>query len=390
METLKNLLKNNMRQYTMLLALVVLMIFFQIVTNGILLVPMNITNLILQNAYVFILAIGMMILLIEGGNIDLSVGSTVAFIGAISGILIVGFHWSVILVILLDLVIGVIIGVWQGFWVAYIRIPGFIVTLAGMLLFRGLTLNFLKGQTISPFPDEFQQISNGFLPDIFGSQDLNLTALLVGVVLAVAYILFQIRARGTKRKYNFDIVPLYLFIIQLVLVTGAIMLVSYWLAAYKGIPIIFLIIGILIIVYSFFTAKTIFGRYIYASGGNEKAAALSGINVNKVLFLAYVNMALLAAFAGIVSTARLDAASPSNGLNFEMDAISACFVGGASMYGGAGTITGAIIGALFMGVLNNGMSIIGLGTDVQQIVKGLVLLLAVAFDIISKTRSKAA
>lgn len=390
METLKNLLRNNMRQYTMLVALVVLMIFFQVVTGGILLVPMNITNLILQNAYVFILAIGMMILLIDGGNIDLAVGSVVAFIGAISGTFIVNFKWPVLLVVVLDLVVGLLIGMWQGFWIAYVRIPGFIVTLAGMLLFRGLTLSILKGLTIAPFPNSFQLISNGFLPDIFGNQALNLTALLIGVILAVIYIFFQIRSRAAKRKYNFDIVPSYLFIIQLVVVSAVIMLISYWLAAYKGIPIIFLIIGILIVVYSFFTSKTVPGRYIYACGGNEKAAALSGINVNKVLFLVYTNMAVLAAFAGIAFTSRLNAAAPSSGQNFEMDAISACFVGGASMYGGAGTVAGAIIGALFMGVLNNGMSIIGLGTDIQQIVKGLVLLFAVAFDIISKSRAKAA
>jgi putative multiple sugar transport system permease protein len=390
METLKNLLRNNMRQYTMLVALVVLMLFFQIVTNGILLVPMNITNLVLQNAYVFILAIGMMILLIKGGNIDLSVGSITAFTGAISGILIVSDHWSVLPVVMIDLVVGVLIGCWQGFWVAYVRIPGFIVTLAGMLIFRGLTLNFLKGLTISPFPNDFQQIANGFVPDLFGSHGLNRTALLTGVLLVVAYILFQVRNRAARRKYHFDLIPLYLFIMQLVLVAAAIMLISYWLASYKGLPVIFLIIAILVIGYSFFTSMTVPGRYLYASGGNEKAAALSGINVNRVMFFVYVNMAVLATFAGIVATARLNAASPVNGTNFEMDAISACFVGGASMYGGAGTVTGAIIGALFMGVLNNGMSIIGLGTDVQMVVKGLVLLLAVAFDIVSKARAKAA
>lgn len=389
METLKNLLKNNIRQYTMLVALVLLMLFFQIITNGILLVPMNITNLVLQNAYVFILAIGMMILLIKGGNIDLSVGSITAFTGAISGLLIVSNHWLVFPVLVIDLAIGILIGCWQGFWVAYVRIPGFIVTLAGMLIFRGLTLSILKGLTISPFPNDFQQIANGFVPDIFGFQDLNITALLAGVILVITYILFQIRNRVARRKYNFELIPLYLFVIQLFLATGAIMLISYWLASYKGIPVIFLIIAILVMGYSFFTSTTVPGRYLYASGGNEKAAALSGINVNRVMFFAYVNMAVLATFAGIVATARLNAASPANGLNFEMDAISACFVGGASMYGGAGTVTGAIIGALFMGVLNNGMSIVGLGSDVQQVVKGLVLLLAVAFDIVSKTRTKA-
>jgi putative multiple sugar transport system permease protein len=374
----------------MLIALIFITIFFQIMTNGILLVPMNVTNLILQNAYVFILAIGMTITILTGGNIDLSVGSVVAFIGAICGTFIITMKMNLGLALILALLIGVIIGMWQGFWIAYIRIPAFIVTLAGMLLFRGLTVFMLKGLTINPFPDAFQYISSGFLPDMaknaFGKY--HATAVITGIAVAVLYIFYQIRRRASQRRNGFDVMSPPLFLLQVAIISAFIMLLSIWLAAYKGLPVIFVIIGILILSYSFFTTRTVPGRYLYAMGGNEKAARLSGINTNKVMFLAYVNMGVLAAVAGIAYTARLNAASPQSGLNFELDAIAACFIGGASAYGGIGTIIGSIIGALVMGVLNNGMSILGIGSDVQQIVKGLVLLLAVAFDVLSKKKSR--
>lgn len=372
-----------MRQYTMLIALIVLMIIFQVATNGILLVPMNITNLIIQNAYVFILAIGMMLLLINGGNIDLAVGSVVAFVGAILGLLMITYHQPLWLAIIVALAIGAVIGIWQGFWIGYVRMPGFIVTLAGMLIFRGLTNKILNGMTIAPFDPSFVNISAGFVPN-------KMSAIVAGFILMVALIVLQVRSRAKKLKYTSDVLPWPLFIIKLVLLSAVIMLLSYWFYLYLGIPIIFVIILVLIVGYSFFTSKTVQGRYIYAMGGNERAAKLSGINTNKVLFLCYVNMGILAAVAAIDSTSRLDGASPLAGQNYEMDAISSCFIGGASMYGGAGTIVGAIIGALFMGVLNNGMSILGIGTDIQLIVKGLVLLFAVAFDIYSKSRAKAA
>jgi putative multiple sugar transport system permease protein len=374
----------------MLIALIFITIFFQIMTNGILLVPMNVTNLILQNAYVFILAIGMTLTILTGGNIDLSVGSVVAFIGAMCGTFIITMKMDVGVSLILALLIGFAIGVWQGFWIAYVRIPAFIVTLAGMLLFRGLTVFILKGLTINPFPDVFQYISSGFLPDIaknaFGKY--HATAVIAGIATVALYVLFLIRRRASQRKNGFDVMSGPLFLMQLIIVSAFIMVFSIWLAAYKGIPVIFLIITILILSYSFFTTRTVPGRYLYFMGGNEKAARLSGINTNKVLFFAYVNMGVLAAVAGIAYTARLNAASPQSGLNFELDAIAACFIGGASAYGGIGTIIGSIIGALVMGVLNNGMSILGIGSDVQQIVKGLVLLLAVAFDVLSKKRSR--
>lgn len=391
MQSIKDVFKNNIRQYAMFIALIVITVFFQILTKGILLLPMNVTNLVLQNSYVLILAIGMTLCILSGGNIDLSVGSVAAFIGAIAGTLIINMEMDVGLTIFICLLIGILIGIWQGFWIAYLRIPAFIVTLAGMLMFRGLTIAMLKGLTLSPFPEKFQQISSGFIPDVFGGlgTKLNITALIVGVIISVIYVLLQIKKRAEQEKYNFEVIAMPLFIAKIILVLAAINLFAYWLAAYKGVPIIFVLIGVLILVYSFFTTRTVPGRYIYAMGGNEKAAKLSGINTNRVLFFTYVNMAFLAAVAGIVFTARLNAASPQAGMNFELDAIAACFIGGASAYGGVGTVSGAIIGALVMGVLNNGMSILGVGSDMQMIIKGFVLLMAVAFDVLSKAKDRA-
>ena len=351
---------------------------------------MNVTNLVLQNAYVFILAIGMTLTILAGGNIDLSVGSLVAFIGALCGAFIVTMKMNSALGILLALIIGLLVGVWQGYWIAYVRIPAFIVTLAGMLIFRGLTIFMLQGLTIAPFPDSFQQISSGFVADFMGSSGgaLNITAIAAGVVVTILYIISNLRRRASRTKNGFENGSLPLFVAQLAAIGAVIMLIAFWLAAYKGLPIIFIIILVLVVAYSFFTTRTVPGRYFYAMGGNEKAARLSGINTDRILFFAYVNMGVLSAVAGIAFTSRLNAASPQAGLGFELDAIAACFIGGASAYGGVGTIVGAIIGALVMGVLNNGMSIMGVGTDIQQVVKGLVLLLAVAFDVMSKKKAR--
>ena len=372
----------------MLIALVVIIILFQILTKGILLVPMNVTNLILQNSYVFILSIGMTLCIVSSSNIDLSVGSVVAFIGALAGILIINNKMPVFPAILICLAVGVLIGIWQGFWIAYVRIPAFIVTLAGMLLFRGLTVKLLQGLTLSPFPKSFQAISGGFFPDIFGGSNINITTIIVGIIFSAIYIYIEFKNRAEREKYNFELIPLSLCIAKIILIVSAIMLVTYWLAVYKGIPIMFAIIGILVFIYTIITSKTIPGRYLYAMGGNEKSAKLSGINTNKVLFLVYVNMAVLSSIAAISFTSRLNAASPQSGMNFELDAIAACYIGGASAYGGVGTVIGAIIGALVMGVLNNGMSIIGVGSDMQMAIKGLVLLLAVAFDVVSKRKAR--
>jgi putative multiple sugar transport system permease protein len=390
MDVIKNLFKKNIRQYAMLIALVVIMVFFQIATDGILLVPMNVTNLILQNGYVFILAIGMTLTILTGGNIDLSVGSLCALIGAIAGTMIITMQMNIALAIVLCVLLAIAIGMWQGFWIAYIRIPSFIVTLAGMLLFRGLTVTMLKGLTLAPFPESFQRISSGFIPDIFNGfgTKLNFTAIIVGIIIYVLYVVFQLKTRVKRQKSDFIVSSLTFFIIQIIAIVCVINLFFYWLAAYKGIPIALVFIGTLIVVYTIFTTKTVPGRYLYAMGGNEKAAKLSGINTNKVLFFTYVNMAVLAAIAGIMFASRINSASPQAGLNFELDAIGACFIGGASAYGGIGTIPGAIIGALVMGVLNNGMSILGVGSDWQMSIKGIVLLTAVAFDVISKKKAK--
>jgi putative multiple sugar transport system permease protein len=389
LNTIKEVFKKNIRQYAMLIALIVIMALFQNLTDGILLKPQNVTNLILQNSYVIILAIGMVLCILSSGNIDLSVGSIVAFVGAITGTLIVTMKVNVGLAILIAILAGAVIGIWQGFWIAYMRIPAFIVTLAGMLLFRGLTLVILQGKTIAPFPKSFLFISSGFLPDYFGVvSKIHITALVLGALASLIYVILEIKKRSSKKKYNFEVLSLPLFIVQLAVVLAVINVFSYWLASYKGIPVILILLAALIIVYSFITTKTVFGRHIYAMGGNEKAAKLSGINTNKVLFLTYVNMAVLSAVTGVVFTARLMAATPSAGNNFELDAIAACFIGGASSTGGVGTVIGAIIGALVMGVLNNGMSILGVGSDWQMAIKGIVLLAAVAFDIVSKKRGK--
>lgn len=395
--SVKTVLKNNIRQYAMLIALFTAMIIFQIATKGIFLKPMNVTNLILQNSYVLILAIGMTLCILTGGNIDLSVGSVCAFIGGIVGTLIINMKMDVWLAILIAIMAGALIGVWQGFWIAYVRIPAFIVTLSGMLIFRGLTNTLLKGLTLAPFPESFVKLSSGYIPDFFNVMginikvrdiNINITALVVGILASVIYVFLENKKRAEKKKYEMYIIPLPLFIVQLVFVVAAINVFFFYLAIHKGVPIILAIITVLLIGYSILTMKTVPGRYIYAMGGNEKAAKLSGINTNKVLFLTYVNMSVLAAIAGIAFTARSDAASPVAGVNFELDAIAACFIGGASAYGGVGTVIGAVIGALFMGVLNNGMSSLGVGSDWQMTIKGLVLLAAVAFDVISKSRAK--
>lgn len=382
---------NNIRQYAMIIALLVIVFLFQILTKGILLMPQNVANLILQNGYVIILGIGMMLCILTGGNIDLSVGSVVAFTAAIAGSLIIGMKMDVWLAIVITIIAGFAIGAWQGFWIAYVKVPAFIATLAGMLIFRGLTNAILHGLTLAPFPQNYLVLTAGFIKDIFKfpGLKLNITSLAAGVIIVFFYIFSSIRNRINKRKYKFEVTSLSLFMIQLVLMCSVIMLFFYWLARYKGMPTVLVLIGVLTVAYTFFTNKTVFGRYIYAMGGNEKAARLSGINTKMVLFFVYLNMGVLATITGIVFSARLNAASPLAGNMFELDAIAACFIGGASAAGGVGTVIGAVIGALVMGVLNNGMSIIGVGIEWQAVIKGMVLLSAIAFDVYSKSRSRA-
>ncbi|QPA32374.1 multiple monosaccharide ABC transporter permease [Thermaerobacillus caldiproteolyticus] len=378
--------KNNMRSYSMVVALVLIMLLFQILTEGILLRPLNITNLILQNSYILVLAIGMMLVIITG-HIDLSVGSIAAFVGALAAILMVEHHVPTYVTVIISLLLGAFIGAWQGFWVAYVKIPAFIVTLAGMLLFRGLTMVILEGQSIAPFPKSFQNISSGFIPDLFHGTSLHIFTLVVGFILSVVFIWLEIKKRNTQTKYGFDVSPRVAFVAKLIAIVAIINIFSYVLATYEGIPNILIILATLIIVYSFVANKTVIGRHIYAIGGNEKAAQLSGIKTKRVTFWVFVNMGVLSALSGLIFAARLNAATPKAGNLFELDAIAACFIGGASAYGGIGTVNGAIIGGLVMGVMNNGMSLLGLGIDWQQAIKGLVLLAAVAFDIYNKNKA---
>lgn len=386
MQTLVSMAKKNLKSSSMIIALVFIMLLFQILTEGILLKPLNITNLILQNSYILVLAIGMVLVIITG-HIDLSVGSIAAFVGAIAGILIVTYHVSTPLAIIISLLIGAVIGAWQGFWIAYVKIPAFIVTLAGMLLFRGLTMVVLQGQSIAPFPKSFQGMSSGFIPDLFGGGEVHLLTILIGVLLSVILIFTELKNRRNQMKYQFDVSPTSVFVAKLAALVAILLVFSYVLATYNGIPNILIILAVLILVYTFVMRKTIIGRHIYAIGGNEKAALLSGVKTKKVTFWVFVNMGVLSALSGLIFAARLNAATPKAGNLFELDAIAACFIGGASAYGGIGTVPGAIIGGLVMGVMNNGMSLIGLGIDWQQAIKGLVLLAAVAFDIYNKNKA---
>ena len=369
----------------MLIALVAIMVFFQFYTGGILFRPVNLTNLILQNSFIVIMALGML-LVIVAGHIDLSVGSIVAFVGAIAAILTVQWGMNPFLAALICLVIGGIIGAAQGYWIAYHRIPSFIVTLAGMLVFRGLTLFVLGGKNIGPFPTDFQIISTGFLPDIGGIEGLNTTSMILTVLITVVLFYLAWRRRVVNVKHGIDVEPFGFFIAQNLLIAAAILFLGYQLSTYRGLPNVLIVMLVLVALYSFVTRRTTIGRRIYAMGGNEKATKLSGINTERLSFLTFVNMGVLAGLAGMIIATRLNSATPKAGVGFELDVIAACFIGGASASGGVGKITGAVIGAFIMGVMNNGMSIVGLGIDFQQMVKGLVLLAAVFFDVYNKNK----
>ena len=380
------LFKSNIREYGMLVALLVIMLFFQLRTSGILLQPLNVTNLILQNSYIVVMALGML-LVIVAGHIDLSVGSVAAFTGSVAAIMMVRNDTNYFVAGFVCLLVGAVIGAVQGFWVAYMRIPAFIVTLAGMLVFRGLTQVVLKGTNIGPFPPTFQKLSTGFIPNPLGGTGLHLTTLAVGAVLSAIVLYLDIRARANQRKFKFAVMAMPLFVIKNVLITTVIMSLCYLLAQYKGLPNVLIVLIVLIAFYAFVTNRTVIGRRIYALGGNEKAAKLSGVNTSRLTFYTFVNMGVLAAAAGLILVARFNSATPKAGVGFELDVIAAAFIGGASASGGVGKVIGAVIGAFVMGVMNNGMSIIGIGVDWQQIIKGLVLLLAVYFDVYNKNKA---
>jgi putative multiple sugar transport system permease protein len=376
----------NLRQYGMMIALLLLMVLFTWLTNGLFVQPRNITLLLVQNGYVLILAIGMVMVIIAG-HIDLSVGSVCAFVGATVALAMKEWNFTWWMAILLGIVIGILVGMWQGFWVAYVGIPAFIVTLAGMLLFRGLDLMILGAQSI-PVPDEFQAIANGYLPAVGPLTNYHNLTLLLAIAGVGLVIWLELRNRAGLKKHAMVLPSVFTSVVKVVLLSTIIIVFMLLLASYKGIPVIGLILLALIIIYTFITQKTVFGRHIYAVGGNRNAARLTGVNTKRIDFLVMVNMSMLAGVAGMVYTAYLNAANPKDGTGFELDAIAAVFIGGAAVTGGIGTVVGSMIGGLVMGVLNLGLANMSVDQNLIQVIKGLVLLGAVAFDVLSKMQGK--
>lgn len=382
-------LKANVRDYALLLSLLAIMIFFQFTTDGTLFKPVNMTNLILQNSYIVIMALGML-LIIVAGHIDLSVGSVAGFIGAVAAVMMVTWKIDPFVSVAACLILGAAIGGLQGYFVAYYKIPAFIVTLAGMLVFKGLALTVLGGASVGPFPKVFQLLSSGYVPDIFsftlGGQPFNLLALLIGLAVTAAIIYFNLRERRNQQEHGLAEEPDVIFYGRNILIALALIGFSWLMASYKGLPNVLIVMFALIALFMFLTTRTTMGRRVYAMGGNEKAAKLSGINTERLTFLIFVIMGALAALAGLIFAARLNVATPKAGLGFELDVIAACFIGGAATTGGVGKVMGAVIGAFIMGVMNNGMSIMGIGIDWQQVIKGAVLMLAVFLDVYYKNK----
>ena len=384
----KKVVNLDMKQYGMFLALVAIYVIFALLTGGKNLSPANINNLVMQNGYVVILAVGMLLCVLTG-NIDLGVGSVVAVTGSVAGIILVDYKMNMWVAILAALVIGLLIGIFAGLFIAYLGIPPFVVTLATMLMGRGLTYTLLQAQTKGPLPDDFVFIGAGFLPTMqipFGDGKLDLVSIIVAIVATVLIIFSEFRSIATKKKYGFALNPAWQIVLKDAVLLFIVWFFFYKLACWNGLPFVLLLMTVLVAIYAFVTTNTVAGRQIYALGGNRKAAQLSGINTNKVFFWVYVNMGVLSAIAGIVLAARNASATPKAGDGFEMDAIASCYIGGAAVAGGAGTILGAVVGAFVMGILNNGMSLYGWTTDIQKIVKGIVLLGAVTLDVMSKRK----
>lgn len=380
------------QKYTMIIVLALVLGFFTWQTGGKILQPQNITNIISQNAYVFVLATGMLLCILTGGNIDLSVGSVVCFAGTVGAVLM---HkelnmWLAVAVMLL---VGLLIGAWQAFWIAYVHVPPFITTLAGMMVFRGLSNVVLQGKTMSVTNEKFVQIFGGgaacYLPDFIGGEGsaINIFCLIVGAVACALFLFFTFRSYFARKKSGLQTDSLVKVIVKAVAISAVIIFFTYKLSQYKGIPTALVWVMLVIGIYTYITSKTTIGRHLYAVGGNETATKLSGIDTKRIYFFAYTNMGVLAALAGILTIARLTSAQPTYGQNYEMDAIGACFIGGASAYGGIGTVPGVIVGAVLMGVINIGMSIMGVDANYQKVVKGLVLLAAVIFDVVSKKKN---
>lgn len=385
-------LMNGVKKYTMIIVLVLVTLFFTWQTGGKILLPQNVSNLISQNAYVFVLATGMLLCILTGGNIDLSVGSVVCFAGAVGATLMESKGMNPWAASIMMFLIGLLIGAWQAFWIAYVHVPPFITTLSGMLVFRGLSNVVLNGLTVSLTNAGFVKVFGGgaecYIPDFLGGNGFNITCMLVGVIACVIYVLVQIKNRMNRAKKGYEMEALSAMVIRTVIICAVILVFMFRLAQYKGIPTALVWVALVVLIYGYITSKTTTGRYFYAVGGNEKATKLSGINTNKVYFIAYTNMGFLAALAGMLTIARMTSAQPTYGQNYEMDAIGACFVGGASAYGGVGTVPGVIVGAVLMGVINLGMSIMGVDANYQKVVKGLVLLAAVIFDVVTKKQDK--
>ena len=403
---LSNSLRSVFKGNTMIFILVGVMFLFEVLIrisgHGSLFAPANITNIIRQNAYVAILATGMLLCILTGGNIDLSVGSVVALVGALAGVFIVNLGMPIWLAICLCLLMGTLIGAFHGFFIAYIHIPPFITTLAGMLLWRGVATIILDGKPIAPFPQKYLNLFESFLPnpsdatmEKWGELDLFdewvdkytlMITLIITLICVLAFIVMEIISRRKKIKNNYTVSSTGSFIAKLVVLSIVILIMGQFLARDRGLPVVLILLAVIVAAYSYFTQNTVPGRYLYAIGGNAKAAKLSGINTDNVMFFAYTNMGFISAVAALVTIARLNSAQPTAGQNYEMDAIASCFIGGASAYGGTGTVSGAVVGAIFMGVLNNGMSILGVDMNWQRAVKGMVLLGAVIFDVVSKKK----
>ncbi len=389
--TTKTKILTFIQKYTMIIALVLVTAFFTWRTNGKILMPQNITNIISQNAYVFVLATGMLMCILTGGNIDLSVGSVVCFVGTVGAVLMRN-DLNMWLAVIIMLVVGALIGAWQAFWIAYVKVPPFITTLSGMMVFRGLSNVVLQGKTVSVTNAKFVQIFGGgancYVPDFFHGGDLNLFCLVVGTAACLLYLFLSLRNRNARLRAGLEVDSMAKTVIRLAVIIGVVMFFTIRLAQYKGLPMALIWVAAVILIYSYITSKTTVGRYLYAIGGNETATKLSGIDTKKIYFFAYTNMGFLAGLAGILTIARLTSAQPTYGQSYEMDAIGSCFIGGASAYGGVGTVGGVIIGALLMGVINIGMSIMGVDANYQKVVKGLVLLAAVIFDVVSKKKNR--
>ena len=386
----KNDIAKTLRAYSMVIVLVLIALLFQYWTDGLIFKPRNMTNIIMQQSYIVILILGMLPVILTG-NVDLSVGSIVAFVGAVAAVLQVKHGWGTLPTLVVSLLVGAAIGAWNGLWIAKFDIPAFIVTLSGQLVFRGLTQVVLDGASIGPFSDTFRGIAGSFAtetivkPGTYGNLYLTLG---LGLGCCVVFILTQIISRKNKAKHGIPVGGLLGTVVRTTLICAAVLFITYLLAVDKGYPTVLLIMLGLSFIYSFICNRTTFGRSLYAIGGNRKAAALSGIKDRWSMFLAYTNMGFVSAIAALVYAARLNVATPKAGTGFELDAIAACYVGGASVSGGAGTIGGALVGCFVIGVLNNGMSLLGISPDWQQMVKGLVILAAVAFDMIPKMRKK--